>query len=81
MRLGKYITGAKIRFNKMDNGEIITEFSSEVEGNMLLTGLFALITDVCDYYNISTKETIKAYLETMNDTPKKRRGRPRKENK
>ena len=78
MRLGKYITGAKVRFNKKNNEEIITEFSSEVEGNMLLTGLFALISDVCDYYNISTKETIKTYLETIEEKPKNRRGRPRK---
>ena len=81
MRIGKYITGVKIKFNKKDNEEFITEFSDEIESSLLLVGLCETIDDVCKHYNINTKDILNAYINFKEVKPKKTRGRPRKENK
>lgn len=63
MRIGKYFTGVKIKYNKKDNHKFINIFSDEVDINIMLISLLEMVNDICKQYNVNTNDILKAYMK------------------
>lgn len=56
------IEGIKIEFNENEHNYFENEWNNDIETEILIISLLETINDICEQYNLNTKEQLMKYI-------------------